>query len=57
MENQDKKRTNEPYEKPVLRKIDLIAEEVLAVGCKSQVSGSAPRGTPCMVSNCSKRGS
>lgn len=44
-------KTKEPYEKPRLRKIELAAEEVLAVGCKLQGSGSAPLGPPPCVSN------
>ena len=35
-----RKRRKQPYEKPVLRVIDLAAEEVLAVGCKTQRAGT-----------------
>jgi hypothetical protein len=48
----------QPYEKPRLRVIELTAEEVLAVGCKTASSGTAPRkAPPCMVSGCAKKGS
>ncbi len=48
-----------PYEKPVLRTINLVAEEVLGVGCKLQTGGSAI-GFPaaCInLNNCSQVGS
>lgn len=49
----DKKR---PYEKPKLRRIGLVADEVLAAGCKlGQQSG--PRGANCRGVPCSKPGS
>lgn len=46
------------YEKPRLRTIDLIAEEVLAAGCKTS-SGFAPGGAPppCASHRCAKNGS
>ena len=28
------KKEKQPYEKPVIRTIELVADEVLAVGCK-----------------------
>jgi len=40
-ENQDKK----PYQKPRLRTIELVADEVLAVGCKVQ-NGTSGVGNP-----------
>ncbi len=45
------------YEKPSLRKIDLAAEEIMAVGCKLSAGGSAPLGSPCTLNNCSSPGS
>lgn len=30
-----------PYERPVLRVIELAADEVLAVGCKTQQTGTS----------------
>ncbi|MFZ5905900.1 MAG: hypothetical protein ACOYVJ_00645 [Nitrospirota bacterium] len=48
----------QPYEKPRLRVIDLTAEEVLAVGCKTTSSGNAPgKPPPCMRAGCAKLGS
>jgi hypothetical protein len=52
-------KTKEPYEKPRLRKIELAAEEVLAVGCKTSQTGFAPGSNvpPCMAQNCQRAGS
>lgn len=41
--NEQKKR---PYEKPAIRIIELVADEVLAVGCKTNTSGSGGKGQP-----------
>lgn len=59
MKNDDeKKESRREYEKPRLRTIELAAEEVLAVGCKTVSGGTAFGGGPtCMVRNCSGRGS
>ena len=47
-----------PYEKPVVLTIDLVAEEVLAPGCKLASGGpSAPRGATCTQANCVGAGS
>lgn len=46
-----------PYEKPVLRTIDLVAEEVLAVGCKLADAGGGPFGLTCLSSSCFNAGS
>ena len=52
-ETTDEKRR---YEKPQLRRIGLVADEVLAAGCKiGQQSG--PRGANCRGVPCSKPGS
>jgi hypothetical protein len=46
-----------PYEKPVLRSISLVADEVLATGCKG-TGGSASGGVPpCYSVGCSVSGS
>jgi hypothetical protein len=46
------------YEKPKLRIIELAAEEVLAVGCKTFSGGSAVSGGPtCMIRHCAGLGS
>ncbi|MFH1984951.1 MAG: hypothetical protein ABIL58_24175 [Pseudomonadota bacterium] len=37
----DGKKDKRSYETPVLRIIELAAEEVLAVGCKTQAVGTA----------------
>lgn len=47
-----------PYEKPVLRSIELAAEEVLAGGCKLDKSIRAGFGRPaCVARPCVGRGS
>jgi hypothetical protein len=48
----------EPYEKPELLVIELKAEEVLAVGCKT-VGGTAFGGRPLcgFAQGCNRRGS
>lgn len=51
-----KQREKRPYEKPVLRRIGLVADEVLAAGCK--LGGqSGPRGANCRGVPCSRPGS
>jgi len=45
------------YEKPALLVIPLIAEEVLAVGCKLDSGGSGPVGVSCTSAHCSAPGS
>jgi hypothetical protein len=42
------------YKKPVLRTIDLAAEEVLDTGCKT--GGSATNSATCGVNSCSTIG-
>jgi len=45
-----------PYLKPKLRTIELVAEEVLGVGCKS--SGAIAVGVaPCWGNGCAQNGS
>jgi len=44
------------YEKPELRRIGLVADEVLAAGCKIGVQ-AGPRGANCKGIPCSKPGS
>jgi hypothetical protein len=44
-------RTRESYEPPQLRIISLVAEEVLAVGCKLG-SGPGPFGANCLAVPC-----
>ena len=57
MKNKRQESAKRLYEKPVLRKIKLAAEEVLAVGCKTNQGGFNVSGTPCMANSCSKKGS
>jgi hypothetical protein len=44
------------YEKPELRRIGLVADEVLAAGCKIGTQ-SGPRGANCRGIPCSRPGS
>lgn len=47
-----------PYEKPAIKTIELAAEEVLGIGCKT---GVAPAGVPdmqiCVLTACDQEGS
>jgi hypothetical protein len=54
-EGEDKSRL--PYEKPRLRTIPLVAEEVLAVFCKMSAGASGKSGGHCGFSPCSVPGS
>jgi hypothetical protein len=47
--NTEKEKEVQPYEKPMLRIIELAAEEVMGIGCKSNSTGgyTAP---PCVCS-------
>ncbi len=46
------------YEKPILRIIELSAEEVLSVGCKSSSGGfSVASPPPCIAHTCAGPGS
>jgi hypothetical protein len=49
-----------PYQKPEIKIIDLVADEVLAIGCKTPttvtVASSGP-GPGCLAQNCSNNGS
>ncbi|RLE32463.1 MAG: hypothetical protein DRJ61_09390 [Acidobacteria bacterium] len=45
------------YEKPTLLVIPLVADEVLAVGCKLDNGGSGPVGISCTSAHCSAPGS
>jgi hypothetical protein len=46
-----------PYVRPVCRSIDLVAEEVLAVGCKLSGGQGGPIGATCTSSSCFNAGS
>lgn len=47
----------EPYDKPRMRTIELVAEEVLAVGCKLSVAPGGPVGATCTAASCFAEGS
>lgn len=52
----EQKREKRPYERPTLRRIGLVADEVLAAGCKIGTQ-AGPRGANCRGIPCSKPGS
>lgn len=45
-----------PYEKPELKTIELMADEVMSIGCKSNAAIGVGL-SPCNVTNCSAMGS
>lgn len=49
--------SKQPYEKPVLRKIELAAEEVLDVGCKTTLGDPASGANICTTNVCFQTGS
>jgi len=54
----EKEAVKKPYEKPRLRIIELAAEEVLAIGCKTTGASSGVGGGPtCMIRMCAGAGS
>lgn len=57
MTNREKNTKRRTYSKPVLRFIDLVAEEVLTVGCKTSTGGGKPGGFSCTSNGCSSAGS
>jgi hypothetical protein len=57
-EKQNKEQPKRAYQKPRLRTIELLAEEVLAVGCKTQSApGTNPGGAiSCLGITCAMLG-
>jgi hypothetical protein len=55
---QEKEKNKRSYEKPMLRVIELAAEEVLAIGCK-QATGATAFGNAvgCIANPCAAQGS
>jgi hypothetical protein len=51
------KENKKMYEKPILRVIDLEADQVLGAGCKLDSGGTGPASTPCLANFCSAAGS
>ena len=49
--------TKRPYEKPSVRTINLVAEEVLALGCKLAGGPGGPIGANCPAAACFNPGS
>ncbi len=46
-----------PYQSPTVLVIPLVADEVLAVGCKLDGGGNGPIGASCTAAACSAAGS
>lgn len=57
MDNDRGNQARRTYEKPSLLVISLVAEEVLAVGCKLDGGGSGPIGASCTAASCQAPGS
>jgi|GEM_PF-1030836 hypothetical protein len=57
MTHEEEKKSNQFYEKPKLRIIPLVAEEVLAVKCKAAPGASGKNGGQCGFAPCSVPGS
>ncbi len=58
MITQTAKKKKKPYQKPEIRVIDLAAEEVLAVGCKTATHpGTGLSPITCVASPCAAIGS
>jgi hypothetical protein len=56
MQHKQDKEKKDPYEKPKLRIIELSAEEVLGVGCKTSTADSRGiAGNGCTSGVCSRR--
>jgi len=54
MKRRKEKKTKGPYEKPKLRAINLLAGEVLAIGCKTSFNDpSGVAGNGCLTGICS----
>jgi len=47
----------QPYEKPLLRVIELSSEEVLATGCKNPSTPNPGSPSSCLARQCAKNGS
>jgi hypothetical protein len=57
MNSSEKNKIRKPYEKPDLRPIELVTEEVMGIGCKNNQGGFNVASTPCMANQCVKNGS
>ena len=55
MSTEAEQQRKRPYEKPKLRVIDLAAEEVLGIACKTATTGAS--GTSCASGSCAELGS
>ncbi len=56
MKSQKSKKNKQPYEKPKVKRIGLVAEEVLSVGCKLDTA-AGPFGGTCLAVPCNQVGS
>lgn len=44
--SQENEQEKQRYEKPDIKVVELVADEVLAVGCKTPVAGTGGKGKP-----------
>ena len=56
-DDESKENTRKVYEKPALRSIELVAEEVLAVGCKKAGARGVGRPGCTVIVHCAGTGS
>jgi len=56
MKNENGKKSRFPYEKPGLRTIPLVADEVLAVNCKAAPGAPGKNNKQCGAAPCSVPG-
>ncbi len=59
MTSQSPEKGKKKYQKPEIKTIDLAAEEVLAIGCKTPttVPAGSSSGPGCLAQSCSQTGS
>ena len=55
--DQVNKEAKKHYERPMLRIIELAADEILSVGCKTSTGGRAFGAIPCVAGSCAGQGS
>jgi hypothetical protein len=46
-----------PYQKPAIRRINIVPEEMAVAGCKTQTSKKGPTGNGCFNAMCKNVGS
>lgn len=49
--------SRKPYEKPMIRRINVVPEEMAVAGCKTQTAKKGPSGNGCFFAMCKNVGS